>query len=810
MIDQEIIHNQCLSDDPEERVKALEQLRDNFLLLPDKQKSWNDLYKLLYDKNSSVRSRAISTLGSVVFQVPDKQQTSDYLHGLITREDTQVTYGKIHELSSMSSQVPKKQLTSADLFILNLTNLDEIHDQCLSEHSDKRRAALTYLTDCFLFFPDKKQAWNDLIKLANDEDSSISFFAVNDLALAFPYVLDKQQAWNDLFKLFTEINSHNNFFLAKTLISTFPDVPDKQQVWDDLITLVSFGKFPEISISHNLISVIFYVPDKQKVWSDLINLINNEFVGMKTFHTLHFAFLTVTEKQKAWDDLIRLANEDNFINFRLLEVIKFAYPNVPDKKIAWDDLIKLAHKDNYTKFRTFEITDFVFPYMPDKQRACNDLIKFTKYNDFYTRSRAVYSLGSLYSHVPDKRLVWNYLIELGDDKESRVRAYAYHSLGRISIFKASQAETEEDYKEELEKAILFFEKSLSEYPDEVDNPSKFCLPFYRSFYLIIFKMQEEAKEEVKRYLLEAKNARLGSKSKEMLLEIVENLEDALKEVQNLKNLDLETMKGDLSTYRTYCDRAVGIMINTEETTPYATKVLRKGLPIFNEKLKSLLEEIQEKAKTACQVSQGTPTQEIACAVSKEVQKWGISSQEEMTQNIESLIEIFRLKMPHLSGYEHIFKEIEGIRDEKDLVKQYIIISKLVGLIPIFSSMPDHVIQDIKDIKEKTNLFSNEVQNLQISVDSLIESVDKLQNPQEYLDTIQRNLEEIKNDMPGMKEQIEEVLYELYSPLSTTQKLKVAIPIIPLLASYEIETDVPRLVADKICELKNLILRFKNN
>jgi hypothetical protein len=55
-----------------------------------------------------------------------------------------------------------------------------------------------------------------------------------------------------------------------------------------------------------------------------------------------------------------------------------------------------------------------------------------------------------------------------------------------------------------------------------------------------------------------------------------------------------------------------------------------------------------------------------------------------------------------------------------------------------------------------------------------------------------------------------VLYELYSPLSITQKLKVAIPIIPSLVSYEMETDVPKLVADKIDQLKNLVLRFKKS
>lgn len=105
-----------------------------------------------------------------------------------------------------------------------------------------------------------------------------------------------------------------------------------------------------------------------------------------------------------------------------------------------------------------------------------------------------------------------------------------------------------------------------------------------------------------------------------------------------------------------------------------------------------------------------------------------------------------------------------------------------------------------------NIISKEIRELRNSVDKLVNSIDEMQNPQEYLETIQRNLEVIKNDIPNMKEKIDEVLYELYSPMSTSQKLKVAIPLIPLLATYEIETNVPKLVADKIYELKNLILR----
>ena len=64
--------------------------------------------------------------------------------------------------------------------------------------------------------------------------------------------------------------------------------------------------------------------------------------------------------------------------------------------------------------------------------------------------------------MPDKQQAWNDLNKLTNDEDSDVRAYANHSLGKVSIFKASQAEKEEDYKKELEKAIEFFEKAAQE------------------------------------------------------------------------------------------------------------------------------------------------------------------------------------------------------------------------------------------------------------------------------------------------------------------------------------------------------------
>ena len=86
---------------------------------------------------------------------------------------------------------------------------------------------------------------------------------------------------------------------------------------------------------------------------------------------------------------------------------------------------------------------------------------------------------------------------------------------------------------------------------------------------------------------------------------------------------------------------------------------------------------------------------------------------------------------------------------------------------------------------------------------LRESVDELQNPQEYLVTIIRNLEEMKDEIPRMKGQINDVLYELNSSVGIDQKLKVAIPIIPAIVSYELGTNVPKLVVDRISDLKKL-------
>jgi HEAT repeat protein len=275
------------------------------------------------------------------------------------------------------------------------------------------------------------------------------------------------------------------------------------------------------------------------------------------------------------------------------------------------------------------------------------------------RRGATDSLGTCYSHLPEeyKKQAWDDLHRLTQDKDQDVRVAANHSSGRVSIYRASQAKSDESVRNELEIALSFFEKSSNE--ATYFNPAKFCLPFYRSFHAITFK-KEEAEAEVKQYLAEAKSAVEGSKSKENLLEAVKNLGNALKEVQNAR--DLNDMKCDLNAYRLYCERAADMLDETKDEWPGATQLVRMSFPIIDKRIKQILAEIQQRANIACKQSKGTPTEELACKINQDVQKWQISDQEQMTQNVNYLIFTLKAKIPPHPANKEIYETISTYWD----------------------------------------------------------------------------------------------------------------------------------------------------
>jgi HEAT repeat protein len=446
-------------------------------------------------------------------------------------------------------------------------------------------------------------------------------------------------------------------------------------------------------------------PDKLKAWNDLHILTKDESTNVRSSaaKALGFAFSHVPDKQQAWNDLHRLTgNESSSVRYSSAQALGSAFSHVPDKQQAWNDLLRLTNDgDMAVRSETVEVLGSVFFQVPDKRQAWSDLYRLSEDFNIEVRSKAAEALGSTFFHMPDKQKALKDLTKLTNAYDMFVRPKAYHSLGRVSIFMASQAETDEDYKKKLEKAIEFFETAAKEGSSIRSNPAQFCLPFYRSFHSIIFKKQE-AKEEVNKYLGEAKAAIEGSESKKQLFEAVENLSKALKEVQNLENMDLPEMKSKLNFYRIYCERAAELMKDTDEKAPYATEVLRKALPILDRNLKGLIEEIQEKARTAYRESIKTATEEIAYSICREVQEWEIGSQEEMACNVENLIFTLESNFLKISENQYIFNKIQQIREQKNVARQLAIISTIIPLIPkaYMEQKIDEIKNDIREVSKK--------------------------------------------------------------------------------------------------------------
>jgi len=59
----------------------------------------------------------------------------------------------------------------------------------------------------------------------------------------------------------------------------------------------------------------------------------------------------------------------------------------------------------------------------------------------------------------------------------------------------------------------------------------------------------------------------------------------------LQNFD--EIKYDLNSYRRYCERAVELIDITEEVAPVASKLIRRGLPVIDQRIKATIIEIQE-------------------------------------------------------------------------------------------------------------------------------------------------------------------------------------------------------------------------
>ena len=171
------------------------------------------------------------------------------------------------------------------------------------------------------------------------------------------------------------------------------------------------------------------------------------------------------------------------------------------------------------------------------------------------------------------------------------------------MLNATEALNRDSLLQELKSAVSYFEESSKIL--HYDNPARFCLPFYHSYFVMISPEADE--NEIHRYLSEAKEAVGSSRSRTELIGAVENLAKALHESRKLQNRSCYEISGELEAYRWFCDKAADHMAAAEESAPGAVMLMRKCNPLLEERMQAIIAEVQEKAKQICQITRGTGT-----------------------------------------------------------------------------------------------------------------------------------------------------------------------------------------------------------
>ena len=307
-------------------------------------------------------------------------------------------------------------------------------------------------------------------------------------------------------------------------------------------------------------------------------------------------------KYLAWNTLCKHAQDsESLVRMSAVNSMGLAFPHIPDKNLARDTLCKHAQDSaSLVRMNAARAIGLAFPYIPKKNLAWETLRNLTEDQDKNVRMNVARSLGSVYQNAQDRNQVLDELGKLIKDIDSDVRMFALYSLGRSSIIEASEAKDEDRLEKNMLMAVGYFEKSSQE--GTLSNPARFCFPFYRSYIAITFKNANE--EEYLKYLKEAKESIDGYKSREDLLNVVQNLSIALRESQKLKEKRIDDILRDLNAYRWYCEKAAEFMISVENEAPNVVSLLRRCNPLLEHKIRNIITDIQKSADMICEMSRG--------------------------------------------------------------------------------------------------------------------------------------------------------------------------------------------------------------
>ncbi|WP_292370723.1 HEAT repeat domain-containing protein [Methanoregula sp. UBA64] len=443
-----------------------------------------------------------------------------------------------------------------------------IRDQLTSPIKWDRIKAANQLTSHFHLLSDNLEDWNNLHRLIHDKDSAVRWEAIKTLSKVFVHVPDKIAAWNDLYRLTLDKDPLVRWEVAELLGKVFFHIPDKVTASKALHKLARDRTYEvRWGIAEAIGEIFAQISDKKLAQKDLHNLSRDKYsdVRRRAVYSIGVAFVHLPNKKVAQNDLHHLARDSTFnVRATVAEVIGDAFAAMPDKKTAWKDLHNLT----------------------------ND-------SDSYVRKRVAYAIGESYLFITDKNSAKNAIQILTHDPEPSVRSYAYHSAGKVSIQIACGLETDAAFRLELENALGSFEKSFNE-SNKIgeNNPSQVCFPLYRAFYALTFR-QQDSRVKVEEFISEAKNAISGSDTREQLIAIIENLANAIKEIETLPSFDSSVIRTHLISCNQYCTQAEAIIESIEGKRPYAAKLMLRGAQIVKRDIDGITERIYTHATEIC-------------------------------------------------------------------------------------------------------------------------------------------------------------------------------------------------------------------
>ena len=111
--------------------------------------------------------------------------------------------------------------------------------------------------------------------------------------------------------------------------------------------------------------------------------------------------------------------------------------------------------------------------------------------------------------------------------------------------------------------------------------------------------------------------------------------------------EFDATKSDFKAYMQYCNRAADLIGDAAEDAPGAASILRRGMPIIDERIKKIIREIQEKARAVCRETQGTPLEELGLATDRSAQELSIQDPLALTMSLGSMASIARDWCEHL-------------------------------------------------------------------------------------------------------------------------------------------------------------------